>query len=61
MVLSAADHELVRFELAACTDALTRHKLELLLSLEVDDDADDAPRIRPAYRLTPLLLHRKHN
>ena len=54
VVLGAADHELVRFELAACTDAPTRHKLELLLSLEVDDDdADDAPRIRLAYRLSP--------
>src|SRR5271157_4702381 len=57
VVLGAADHDLVRAELAACTDALTRHKLELLSSLEVADDPqqdpDDAPRIRLAYRLTP--------
>ncbi len=53
VVLSAADHQLVHADLAARTDALTRHKLELLSSLDVADDADDAPRIRLAYRLTP--------
>ncbi|MBV9088482.1 MAG: FAD-dependent oxidoreductase [Mycobacteriaceae bacterium] len=55
VVLSAADHELVRSDLAGCTDALTRHKLELLSSLGVADDADaaGAARIRLAYRLTP--------
>lgn len=52
VVLSAADHDLVRADLASCTDTLTRHKLELLSSLEVADD-DDLPRIRLAYRLTP--------
>ncbi|MBV8221714.1 MAG: FAD-dependent oxidoreductase [Solirubrobacterales bacterium] len=56
VVLSAADHDLVRADLAACNDALTRHKLELLSSLEVvdaDEQFDNVPRIRLAYRLTP--------
>jgi ferredoxin--NADP+ reductase len=53
VVLSAADHDLVRADLASCTDTLTRHKLELLSTLEVATDADDMPRIRLAYRLTP--------
>jgi ferredoxin/flavodoxin---NADP+ reductase len=54
VVLDAADHDLVRADLGACTDALTRHKLELLSSLEVaDSDVGGAPRIRFAYRLTP--------
>ena len=53
VVLSADDHELVRADLAACTDALTRHKLELLASLDIHDERDDAPVIRLAYRLTP--------
>jgi ferredoxin--NADP+ reductase len=53
VVLSADDHELVRADLAACTDALTRHKLELLASLDIHDELDDAPVIRLAYRLTP--------
>ena len=57
VVLSADDHELVRADLAGCTDgrtdALTRHKLELLASLDIHDERDDAPVIRLAYRLTP--------
>jgi ferredoxin--NADP+ reductase len=53
VVLSADDHELIRADLAACTDALTRHKLELLASLDIHDERDDAPVIRLAYRLTP--------
>ncbi|MCW2653557.1 MAG: ferredoxin/flavodoxin---NADP+ reductase [Mycobacterium sp.] len=53
VVLTSADHDLVRADLAGCTDALARHKLELLGSLDVADDADDGPRIRLAYRLTP--------
>jgi ferredoxin--NADP+ reductase len=64
VVLSARDHELVRADLAACTDALTRRKVELLASLDVHDERDDSPRgghlreehqtvIRLAYRLTP--------
>src|SRR6202035_2691573 len=53
VVLSADDHELVRADLTACTDALTRHKLELLASLDIHDERNDAPVIRLAYRLTP--------
>jgi ferredoxin/flavodoxin---NADP+ reductase len=64
VVLSADDHELVRADLTDCTDALARHKLELLASLDVHDERDDsAPDerlreehqtlIRLAYRLTP--------
>ena len=53
VVLSADDHERVRADLAGCTDALTRHKLELLASLDIHDERDDAPVIRLAYRLTP--------
>jgi ferredoxin--NADP+ reductase len=53
VVLSPDDHELVRADLASCTDALTRHKLELLASLDIHDDRNDAPVIRLAYRLTP--------
>ncbi|MBV8966781.1 MAG: ferredoxin, partial [Mycobacteriaceae bacterium] len=61
---------LVRAELATCTDARTRHKLELLASLETHDDRDldthddrddrddrnDSPRVRLAYRLTPARV-----
>jgi ferredoxin--NADP+ reductase len=53
VVLSADDHELVRADLAVCTEPLTRHKLELLSTLDVDDGPADSPRIRLAYRLTP--------
>ena len=53
VVLSADDHKLVRADLAGCTDAVTRHKLELLASLDVRDEFDDSPVIRLAYRLTP--------
>lgn len=53
VALSRADHDLVRADLAGCTDALTRHKLELLASLDVDHDPVDGPCIRMAYRLTP--------
>ena len=56
VVLSAADHDLVRADLAACTDALTRDKLELLASLDIHDERDDAPVIRLAYRLTPTRV-----
>jgi ferredoxin/flavodoxin---NADP+ reductase len=53
VVLSADDHQLVRADLADCTDALTRQKLELLASLDVHSDQDDSQLIRLAYRLTP--------
>jgi ferredoxin/flavodoxin---NADP+ reductase len=60
VVLSADDHELVCADLAACTDALTRHKLELLASLDIHDERDDAPVIRLAYRLTPSRVLGDH-
>ena len=53
VVLSADDHRLVHADLAECNDALTRHKLELLASLDVHSPHDDSPLIRLAYRLTP--------
>jgi ferredoxin/flavodoxin---NADP+ reductase len=53
VVLSTDDHELVRADLAACTDRLTRHKLEILASLDVHDDSDECPVVRLAYRMTP--------
>ncbi|GLP79482.1 FAD-dependent oxidoreductase [Mycobacterium antarcticum] len=57
VVLSAEDHDLVRRELATESDPLTRNKLEVLAKL---GDAGQAPvgrpRIRLAYRLTPLRL-----
>ena len=53
VVLSAADHELVHADLTDCIDTLTRYKLELLASLGVHDERDDAPVIRLAYRLMP--------
>jgi ferredoxin--NADP+ reductase len=56
VVLSSADHELVRAELENCVDALTRHKLRLLASLDVHDEPVDWPIIRLAYRLTPARV-----
>jgi ferredoxin--NADP+ reductase len=53
VVLSADNHELVHADLADCTDRMSRHKLELLASLDIYDERDDAPVIRLAYRLTP--------
>ncbi|MGE2714104.1 FAD-dependent oxidoreductase [Mycolicibacterium litorale] len=53
VVLDAADHELVRRDLAETTDALTRNKLEVLSKLADDSAPITRPRIRLAYRLTP--------
>jgi ferredoxin--NADP+ reductase len=53
VVLSADDHDLVRADLADCSDRLTRHKLETLASLDVYDEHDDGPVVRLAYRMTP--------
>jgi ferredoxin--NADP+ reductase len=60
VVLSAADHERVRADLAAGADQLTRHKLELLASLDVYDERDEPPTIRMAYHLTPLRVLGDH-
>jgi ferredoxin--NADP+ reductase len=54
--LSAEDHERVLADLAGCTDELTRHKLELLASLDTSDPSDAARVIRMAYQLTPIRV-----
>ncbi|HZU49509.1 MAG TPA: FAD-dependent oxidoreductase [Mycobacterium sp.] len=53
VVLSAADHELVRRDLASVSDTLTRQKLEILSKLGDDSSPASRPRIRLAYQLTP--------
>jgi ferredoxin/flavodoxin---NADP+ reductase len=53
VVLDTEDHELVRRDLAAATDALTRQKLEILSKLGQASVPGRRPRIRLAYRLTP--------
>ncbi|KUI28474.1 ferredoxin [Mycobacterium sp. IS-1496] len=53
VVLDAADHELVRRDLADGTDPLTRNKLEILAKLPDASAPITRPRIRLAYRLTP--------
>ena len=56
VVLDAADHELVRADLAEATDPLVRGKLDILAKLGDAAAPSDRPRIRLAYRLTPLRL-----
>lgn len=53
VVLDAADHELVRADLAEVTDPLTRNKLEILAKLGDASAPITRPRIRLAYRHTP--------
>ncbi|TLH73818.1 FAD-dependent oxidoreductase [Mycolicibacterium phocaicum] len=53
VVLDVADHELVRRDLEAEADALTRHKLEILAKLPDSSAPATRPRIRLAYELTP--------
>jgi ferredoxin--NADP+ reductase len=53
VVLDAADHELVRRDLAEVRDPLTRNKLEVLAKLPDASSPVSRPRIRLAYRLTP--------
>lgn len=53
VVLDAADHDLVRSDLAQATDPLTRNKLEILSKLGDAEAPITRPRIRLAYRLTP--------
>jgi ferredoxin/flavodoxin---NADP+ reductase len=56
VVLDEADHELVLADLARAPEALTRHKLEVLASLDTVSGAEipaGPPRIRFTYRLTP--------
>lgn len=56
VVLDAADHELVRRDLAETTDPLTRNKLEILAGLGAAEVPGDRPRIRLAYNLTPQRI-----
>jgi ferredoxin/flavodoxin---NADP+ reductase len=53
VVLAAADHDLVRRDLATASDTLTRQKLEILSKLGDASRAPSRPRIRLAYQLTP--------
>jgi ferredoxin--NADP+ reductase len=53
VVLSPADHDLVRADLADATDPLTRNKLEVLAKLGDTTAPITRPRIRLAYHLTP--------
>jgi ferredoxin--NADP+ reductase len=56
VVLSAADHDLVLRDLSSETDPLIRNKLEVLSKLGDAATPINRPRIRLAYRLTPLRL-----
>ncbi len=56
VVLDAADHELVARDLATVTDALARSKLEILAKLGDGSAPASRPRIRFAYRLTPVRI-----
>ncbi|BBY31896.1 FAD-dependent oxidoreductase [Mycolicibacterium sediminis] len=56
VVLDAADHELVREDLAEASDPLVKGKLEILAKLGDAAAPSDRPRIRLAYRLTPQRL-----
>lgn len=56
VVLDAADHELVLADLATESDPLTRNKLQVLAALGNAATPAERPRIRLAYRLTPLRL-----
>jgi ferredoxin/flavodoxin---NADP+ reductase len=56
VVLSAEDHDLVQRDLLTESDPLTRNKLELLAKLGDASAPIVRPRIRLAYRLTPLRV-----
>jgi ferredoxin--NADP+ reductase len=56
VVLDAADHELVRTDLATVRDPVARAKLEILANLPDAAGASTRPRIRLAYRLTPQRI-----
>ena len=56
VVLDAADHDLVQADLATVEDPLTRNKLEILSKLGDASVPVTRPRIRLAYRLTPLRV-----
>jgi ferredoxin/flavodoxin---NADP+ reductase len=56
VVLDSADHDQVLHDLSTETDPLTRNKLEVLAKLGDAAAPISRPRIRLAYRLTPLRL-----
>lgn len=56
VVLDAADHELVRRDLASASDKLTRQKLEILSKLGDASAVPSRPRIRLTYQLTPARV-----
>jgi ferredoxin/flavodoxin---NADP+ reductase len=56
VVLDAADHALVRRDLATTEDPLTRNKLEILSKLGDASAPATRPRIRLAYQLTPQRI-----
>lgn len=56
VVLDGADHDLVVRDLAAESDPLTRKKLEILSKLGDVSAPTTRPRIRLAYRLTPVRI-----
>ncbi|OBI50659.1 ferredoxin [Mycobacterium kyorinense] len=56
VVLDAADHELVRRDLASASDRLTRQKLDILSKLGDASAVPSRPRIRLAYQLTPARV-----
>jgi len=56
VVLDASAHELVRADLGAAQDRLTRAKLEILAKLRDADAPISRPRIRLAYGLTPRRI-----
>ncbi|MCW2731095.1 MAG: ferredoxin [Mycobacterium sp.] len=56
VVLASADHDQVLRDLSTETDPLTRNKLEVLAKLGDAAAPIGRPRIRLAYRLTPLRL-----
>ncbi|MFN8226524.1 MAG: FAD-dependent oxidoreductase [Mycobacterium sp.] len=56
VVLDAADHQLVQQDLAAAEDPLVRAKLEILAKLGDAGAVSSRPRIRLAYRRTPIRV-----
>ncbi|MGI9124142.1 MAG: ferredoxin, partial [Mycobacterium sp.] len=56
VVLDAADHELVRADLQAAGDPGTRAKLQILAGLPDATRESAGPRIRLAYRLSPMRV-----
>lgn len=56
VVLGDIDLDLVRRDLAAATDPLTRSKLEVLAGLPSSSTHATRPRIRLAYGLTPVRI-----